>query len=185
MSELELDTFNVLRPQDAGELEKFVLSIAKPNMITAEVGTWKGYSASIIGKVCKLNLGHHFVVDHWLGDSYSTFDVEAQQRDIFVIFRENMKLLDLWGSIVHPLYMNSHTASMIFKDNILDMIFIDGEHSYEAVKQDITDWLPKVKIGGWITGHDLDHKEVKQVCEELLPKYEMITQALWKWRINE
>jgi len=40
-----------------------------------------------------------------------------------------------------------------FRRNI-DMVFIDADHSYEGVHNDILKWLPKVKSGGIISGHD-------------------------------
>ena len=39
------------------------------------------------------------------------------------------------------------------------MVFIDADHSYENTKQDIQDWFPKVRVGGILCGHDIDHKE--------------------------
>lgn len=41
-----------------------------------------------------------------------------------------------------------------FQDNSLDCCYIDGNHSYEAVSQDLTDWWPKMKSGGLFCGHD-------------------------------
>ena len=39
-------------------------------------------------------------------------------------------------------------------EGLFDMVFVDADHSYEAVRQDIDNWLPKVKKGGIIAGHD-------------------------------
>ena len=39
-------------------------------------------------------------------------------------------------------------------DKEIDYLFIDGDHNYEAVKQDFTDWFPHVKSGGVISFHD-------------------------------
>ena len=41
-------------------------------------------------------------------------------------------------------------------DNSLDAVFIDGDHSYEAVIQDLPFWWKKLKIGGWLLGDDYD-----------------------------
>ncbi len=37
-----------------------------------------------------------------------------------------------------------------------DLVFIDGDHEYTQVKEDIHSWLPKVKPGGILAGHDYD-----------------------------
>src|SRR3990167_7957487 len=41
-----------------------------------------------------------------------------------------------------------------FEDNSLDFVYIDANHEYEYVKQDITEWAKKVKSGGIVSGHD-------------------------------
>jgi hypothetical protein len=39
-------------------------------------------------------------------------------------------------------------------DGSLDAIFIDGDHSYEAVTQDLKFWWKKLRVGGWLLGDD-------------------------------
>lgn len=41
-----------------------------------------------------------------------------------------------------------------FADNSLDFVYIDGDHSYKAVTEDIKAWLPKLKLGGILAGDD-------------------------------
>ena len=50
----------------------------------------------------------------------------------------------------------SRAASNCILDLSLDFVFIDAQHDYESVKNDITCWLPKIKTGGFISGHDYD-----------------------------
>lgn len=58
----------------------------------------------------------------------------------------------------HPNYEFIETysteASHRFKDNSLDFVYIDGDHSYEAVMDDIKTWFPKLKSGGVMAGDD-------------------------------
>ena len=50
--------------------------------------------------------------------------------------------------------MKSEEVVDLFKDDFIDMIYIDGDHRYDYVINDIKLWLPKIKKGGIIAGHD-------------------------------
>jgi hypothetical protein len=52
--------------------------------------------------------------------------------------------------------MESTQAAKYIANQSLDMIFIDADHDYESVLKDIKAWVPKVKDGGCISGHDYD-----------------------------
>ncbi len=52
------------------------------------------------------------------------------------------------------LRMTSKEAAEIFPDAYLDMVYIDAIHTFEHVYADIGYWLPKVRKGGIIAGHD-------------------------------
>lgn len=66
---------------------------------------------------------------------------------------------------------NSVKAADKVSDQSFDFVFIDADHGYEAVKDDIRAWYPKLKEGGLLSGHDFDHPDypffgVKQAVEE-------------------
>lgn len=77
------------------------------------------------------------------------------------------------GKII-ALHEDSH--ELVKRFNIpMDIVFVDGDHSYSAVCRDITDWLPKTKI---LVCHDYMDvwPEVKQACDNCLRgKYELLT----------
>jgi hypothetical protein len=54
----------------------------------------------------------------------------------------------------HLIREASSNATRHFNNESIDVIFIDANHSYESVKNDIDLWLPKVKPGGVLSGHD-------------------------------
>ena len=66
-------------------------------------------------------------------------------------------------------------------DNSLDAVFIDGDHSYQAVIKDLPFWYKKVKIGGWILGDDYSGKPgVRRAVDEFINKYDFGLEFLYK-----
>jgi hypothetical protein len=49
---------------------------------------------------------------------------------------------------------SSVEASKEFRDGSLAGVFIDARHTLDCCRQDIAAWLPKVRKGGWLAGHD-------------------------------
>jgi hypothetical protein len=59
---------------------------------------------------------------------------------------------------------------------LADLVFIDADHGYEGCKGDVLAWLPKVKPGGWIGGHDYDPPKwpewgVKRAVDEVAAQF--------------
>lgn len=71
-------------------------------------------------------------------------------------------------------------ASTRVEDESLDFVFIDADHSFEGVDQDIIHWSPKVKSGGYIIGHDIHWPSVKQAVEKHYDKqYNTAEDFIW------
>ena len=64
------------------------------------------------------------------------------------------------------LNQTSDEAKGSIQDNFLDYIFIDGDHSYEAVKKDMNHYFSKVREGGIFAGHDFSWEGVTKAVEE-------------------
>jgi hypothetical protein len=73
--------------------------------------------------------------------------------------------------------MDSVETSKLFKDKETDMVFIDGDHAYPAIKKDIEAWMPKCKR--LLCGHDIDQDGTPTAFKELnlTPKKEV--GSLW------
>lgn len=120
-----------------------------------EVGSWKGRSTNAIcSALAKKQGAELFAVDTWEGDSQicADYDVkDALEQDlIYKEFCENMAGYDF----LKVVRADSVKAAEQFEDNSIDWIFIDGDHSYDAVCNDVKAWFPKIKDGGVIAGHD-------------------------------
>ena len=89
------------------------------------------------------------------------------------------------GLTLHALRAASHRAVQTFRDGWFDVVFIDAAHDYENVRQDIELWLPKVKPGGLLCGHDFfrDWPGVIRAVNELLPQRK-IQEAIWMYRVE-
>jgi len=87
---------------------------------------------------------------------------------------------------VSILQMTSAKAAEIFCDGSLDAVYIDANHNYENVKQDISMWLPKLKDGGMMTGHDYQWTDVKKACDELIgPVDKIFRDGSWFKKIEK
>ena len=66
-----------------------------------------------------------------------------------------------------PIRKPSLQAAQDFADRSIDIVFIDAAHEYDPVKEDILAWLPKVKLGGILSGHDYLCDGVKKAVDEI------------------
>lgn len=66
-------------------------------------------------------------------------------------------------------HCTSHEAAQAMNRESVDVIFIDAEHTKDAVLADIRDWWPRMKRGGLVAGHDYGHRRfpgVKEAVDE-------------------
>ncbi len=80
-------------------------------------------------------------------------------------------------------------ATESFAPGSLDVVFIDGDHSYNAVFADIVAWRSKVKVGGILCGHDYaatTNPDVVRAVNELVPNVEILPKTtIWVARMQE
>lgn len=153
-----------------------LVSNTKPKTIV-ELGTHKGNSLFSFAQAIKdnkLDTKLHGV-DTWEGEKHAGYYDESVYESFLKITKEYYKNVDI---IPHKMYFDD--AVKEFKDNSIDILHIDGLHTYEAVKHDFETWLPKVNKGtGIILFHDVVEKKedfgVYKLWEELQRKYKTIT----------
>ncbi len=137
-------------------LKDLCKQVAHEDMLICEVGCWVGLGTKEFASVAKENRGLVYCADWFLGvPGIPGVMPSGETNDIFSIFKQNMKELELWDNIC-TLHMTSKQAANISKDNAFDLIFIDAGHCYTSIREDIDLWLPKLKSGGIICGHDCE-----------------------------
>jgi len=90
-----------------------------------------------------------YAVDHWRGEQHSGNYGEEVYEEV----REYNERL--YMDFSYLLRHDFSEALQQFSDASIDLLHIDGLHTYEAVNRDFWSWLPKVKPGGIILLHDI------------------------------
>ena len=81
---------------------------------------------------------------------------------------------------------NSHNVADNYPDKSVDFVFIDANHLEHAIRADIAAWLPKIKSGGVLAGHDYEMPDavphlwgVAKVVDELFGDNKRLTEGCW------
>lgn len=123
------------------------------NGVIVEIGSYKGRSTVCLalGSKSGKNVPIYSVDHHtgspehrgWFGQINTLFD-----------FKKNIEKVGV-NDLIIPLVMQSEKAAVDFEKQI-ELLFIDGAHEYESVKQDFEVWTPKLINGGIIVMHDIN-----------------------------
>ena len=149
-----------------GPLYSAIVNSAPNNAHFVELGSWKGKSAAYMA-VEIINSGKNIkfdCVDAW---SYTPYvpNQAILGDDLYNIFIENIKPV---SHIIKVVRDTTVGAASNYKDQSLDFVYVDADHSHDAVVADIEKWLPKVKVNGVLAGHDYkSRKSVKSACESV------------------
>lgn len=144
-----------------------------------EIGSWKGRSTHALLTGCAN--GIVTAVDHFGGtvNELSTSHREAAEGDdaIFTQFKKNT----CGFSNLNVCRSSSADAASRFEDRSFDMVFIDADHEYEAVKRDIRAWKSKARL--LLCGHDYDPNwpGVRRAVDEEVMDFEVHEFIWYKW----
>lgn len=115
-----------------------------------EMGSYVGKSSAFMA-VEIINSGKK--IDFYCVDTWRMEDVPGVSGEGCTLgrFIDNVRPV---LHVVHPINLTSTQASWAFPVHSLDFVFIDGDHSYQSVCDDIFAWQSRVKPGGVLAGHD-------------------------------
>jgi len=120
-----------------------------------EIGVFKGDFLDYLEKNC--NWGSIDAVDLFEGTTCSG-DADGNDVVYYDVGKSYLELLDKYKEKSNIKIHKSNSIHFLQnqEDNTYDIIYIDGDHSYNGVKQDLTNAFRKIKNGGYIMGHDYE-----------------------------
>lgn len=151
-----------LAVEEARLLFDFALQIPE-NGVIVELGSFCGKSSYILANIAKYKRGELYCVDVFIPnfDGIATppeVAMKSLSEHVLIPFYDHTKLIADFTA----------NAGKWFSGEV-DFLFIDADHSYDGVKQDLEEWLPKLKNGGYVAFHDYFNNAfpgVKQAVDE-------------------
>jgi hypothetical protein len=137
-----------------GPFAIWVASRLKPDLFV-ELGTHNGYSYFCFAQsISKNNVrAKMYAIDTWKGDEHAGYygnEIYDQVAEI--------NLRD-YGQMSHLLKETFDEGLNHFGEGSIDLLHIDGLHTYEAVMHDFKSWLPKMSEKGIVLFHDINVRE--------------------------
>jgi hypothetical protein len=135
--------------------------------VVVEVGSWiGGGSTRHFGELLQQKKGTVYAIDTWLGSTTQQPGMEHYQPILERVYQQFLSNMIHWKltNVVIPIRMKSIEASLAL-DVHPDLVYIDGEHTTDAVYQDLTTWYPFVKNHGILCGDDWGWSSVRAAVE--------------------
>lgn len=149
----------------------------------AEIGTKEGRLTSFILEHCPDV--QVYACDPWIvqparldpkAETYEDWDFNAIEAE----FWQRVKP---WEDRLHFYRGTGDDFAREIENASLDCVFLDARHDYASVLEDISTWYTKVRPGGWLTGHDFNHKwpGVQRAVADHFPLMHVISAADSVW----
>lgn len=141
--------------------------------VGAEIGVYKG---AFTEKFCKAGL-KMYAIDPWKGYSGAGKNQEIQERQDFLYGHTQRTLVPYRDcNIIRAFSMD---AVKQFRHDSLDFVYIDGDHSFRYIAEDIAEWSKRVRSGGIVSGHDYCcHEAGSELVCHVVPVVKAYVEAL-------
>lgn len=147
----------------------WIVDALRPRTIV-ELGVHGGFSYSVFCQAVQcLHLSARcFAIDTWRGDQHAGYYGD----DVYATVCSHNRRYDSFSRLIRSAFAD---ACGQFAEGSIDLLHIDGCHSYEAVRRDFETWLPKLSERGVILFHDIAEYAngfgVHRLWEELRARY--------------
>lgn len=141
-----------------------------------EVGSWEGRSTIAMANATSREI---HAVDTWAGSPGEISAALAGERDVHATWRANIDEATTGNVVEHRMDWRKYATE---DGSPVALLFIDAEHTYDEVADNITAFLPLMSPGGIICGDDMHHPPIKRAVVETLGTW--VTEAtLWIARL--
>lgn len=119
--------------------------------VIVEVGTGWGAATVLLLIHSEVQV---YTIDPYVRDSEDTWQSSEAEAE-GMIYRA-LRLLDRWYDMVRltMLVTEAHAVAQSWRHGPVGLAYIDGDHTYEAVSRDLSDWIPLLCPGGYLLLHD-------------------------------
>lgn len=158
-------------------------------IVGAEIGVYKGsLSRELLKGLPRLKL---FMIDRW--HIYTRKEVikngrtsmsRRKQETFEAAYERSKKIASYFPKRAKIIKLPSVEAAKVFKKRYFDFVFLDANHSFKAVFNDIRVWITRVKIGGYICGHDYHRKTVFKAVNLFFDNIEVGEDNTWFAKVS-
>jgi len=146
--------------------------------IIVEIGAWEGRSTVSMAKAAHPRIVH--TCDTWRGTGHEISAQLAAERDVFAQWSVNVGAFTAGNVKAHRMSWREWVPTI---NEPVAMAFIDAEHSYAEVADNIKALLPLMAPGGIICGDDAHHEPVAQAVLDVLGADVFQDATLWIWQM--
>lgn len=147
----------------------------------AEIGVWKGHLARHLLRKCR-HIIEYYAIDSWKvleGDDYGRMGSDRINQEQWdkIYFKVCQEMS--YHRAMKIIKMTALDAAKLFPlkkfTGFFDFVYIDTSHFYQNTLDEIRAWLPLVRKGGIIGGHDYaatrqEHQGVRKAVDEIFGK---------------
>ncbi len=142
--------------------DSYVQALIKPGDIGAEIGVFGGVFAYHV--LLQRDPAKLYLIDPWIAYKSNTQEKMDERFSNVCRYFEPYENVEIIRS-------RSEDVAHMFPDEYFDYVYIDGEHSYDAVTRDLTHYFSKVKVNGYLIGDDYGWTGIKPAVQDFLSKH--------------
>lgn len=165
----ELDKINGWFTREEAICMQWIMKQLPPESKIVELGSFQGRSSIMIASALSTD-SILYCIDNF-----------SESLGILSAFMNNIAEYKV-NNKIRFLIMDTIEAAKEFEDKSIEIVFLNTNHSYESVKQDLLQWCPKIRMGGFLICNDFtspDHPEVREAINALQLNGTLLCGSLW------